>query len=37
VIIDFAGLAGKTFTVTNDGQVPFPSGDPLDPSDPPAT
>jgi FtsP/CotA-like multicopper oxidase with cupredoxin domain len=34
VIIDFAGLAGHTFTLTNDGQVPFPSGDPLDPSDP---
>src|SRR5262249_51129551 len=26
IIIDFAGLAGKTFTLTNDGQVPFPSG-----------
>ena len=34
VIIDFAGQAGKTFTLTNDAQVPFPSGDPLDPSDP---
>jgi FtsP/CotA-like multicopper oxidase with cupredoxin domain len=34
IIIDFAGQAGKTFTLTNDGQVPFPSGDPLDPSDP---
>ncbi len=34
VIIDFSGLAGHTFTLTNDGQVPFPSGDPLDPSDP---
>ena len=34
VIIDFAGLAGHTFTLTNDGQVPFPSGDPLDPADP---
>jgi FtsP/CotA-like multicopper oxidase with cupredoxin domain len=34
VIIDFAGMAGKSFTLTNDGQVPFPSGDPLDPSDP---
>ena len=34
VIIDFAALAGKTFTLTNDGQVPFPSGDPLDPADP---
>ncbi len=34
VIIDFAGLAGKTFTLTNDAQVPFASGDPLDPADP---
>ena len=34
VIIDFAGLAGHKFTLTNDGQVPFPSGDPLDPADP---
>jgi spore coat protein A len=34
VIIDFTGLAGHTFTLTNDGQVPFPSGTPLDPSDP---
>jgi spore coat protein A len=34
VIIDFAGQAGKTFTLTNDAQVPFPSGDPLDPADP---
>ena len=34
VIIDFAGLAGQTFTLTNDAQVPFPSGDPLDPADP---
>src|SRR6185437_10898806 len=34
VIIDFSGLAGKTFTLTNDGNVPFPSGDPLDPADP---
>jgi spore coat protein A len=34
IIIDFAGLAGKKFTLTNDGQVPFPSGDPLDPADP---
>ena len=33
IIIDFAGLAGHTFTLTNDGQVPFPSGDPLDPAD----
>jgi spore coat protein A, manganese oxidase len=34
VIIDFSGLAGKTFTLTNDAQVPFASGDPLDPADP---
>jgi spore coat protein A len=34
VIIDFAGLAGHKFTLTNDGQVPYPSGDPLDPADP---
>jgi spore coat protein A, manganese oxidase len=34
IIIDFAGLAGKSFTLTNDGQVPFPSGSELDPADP---
>ncbi len=34
VIIDFTGLAGHKFTLTNDGQVPFPSGAPLDPADP---
>src|ERR1019366_3533696 len=34
IIIDFAGLAGRTFTVTNDGQVPFPSGAELAPADP---
>jgi spore coat protein A, manganese oxidase len=34
VIIDFAGQQGKTFTLTNDGQVPFPSGSALDPADP---
>lgn len=34
IIIDFAGLQGKTFTLTNDGQVPFPSGSALDPADP---
>jgi spore coat protein A, manganese oxidase len=34
VIIDFAAQAGKTFTLTNDTQVPFPSGDPLDAADP---
>src|SRR5262249_59296919 len=33
-IIDFAGMAGKPFTWTNDGQVPSPSGSPLDPADP---
>jgi FtsP/CotA-like multicopper oxidase with cupredoxin domain len=34
IIIDFTGLQGKTFTLTNDGQVPFPSGSLLDPADP---
>jgi spore coat protein A len=34
IIIDFTGLRGRTFTLTNDGQVPFPSGSPLAPSDP---
>ncbi len=34
VIIDFTGLAGKTLTLTKDGNVPFPSGDPLAPADP---
>jgi FtsP/CotA-like multicopper oxidase with cupredoxin domain len=34
IIIDFAGQKGKSFTLTNDGQIPFPSGDPLDPADP---
>jgi spore coat protein A len=34
VIIDFSGLAGKKFTLTNDGQVPFPSGDEVGPDDP---
>ncbi|MBO0883941.1 MAG: multicopper oxidase domain-containing protein, partial [Mycobacterium sp.] len=34
IIIDFAGQQGKNFIVTNDGQVPFPSGDPLDQNDP---
>ncbi len=33
-IIDFTGLQGKSFTLTNDGQVPFPSGAVLDPADP---
>jgi len=34
IIIDFTNQRGKTFTVTNDGQVPFPSGAELDPADP---
>jgi FtsP/CotA-like multicopper oxidase with cupredoxin domain len=34
IIIDFAGLGGKTFTLTNDAQVPFPSGSALASSDP---
>ncbi len=34
IIIDFAGLAGKSFTLTNDANVPFPSGAALDPADP---
>ncbi|MBO0804941.1 MAG: multicopper oxidase domain-containing protein [Nocardiopsaceae bacterium] len=34
VIIDFSGQAGKTFTLTNDAQVPFPSGSPLASDDP---
>ncbi|MBO0880377.1 MAG: multicopper oxidase domain-containing protein, partial [Mycobacterium sp.] len=34
IIIDFAGQQGKSFILTNDSQVPFPSGDPLDPNDP---
>src|SRR5712691_3163837 len=34
VIIDFTGLAGKTLTLTKDGNIPFPSGDPLAPADP---
>ena len=31
VIIDFAGAAGKTFTLVNTAQAPFPSGDDPDP------
>jgi spore coat protein A len=27
IIVDFAGQSGKTFTVTNDAEAPFPSGD----------
>jgi FtsP/CotA-like multicopper oxidase with cupredoxin domain len=34
IIIDFAGLQGKNFTLTNDANVPFPSGAALDPADP---
>lgn len=34
IMIDFAGQQGKAFTLTNDGQVPFPSGDPLAVNDP---
>jgi spore coat protein A, manganese oxidase len=34
VILDFTGLAGKRFTLTNDAQVPFPSGSPLAGTDP---
>ena len=34
VIIDFTGLAGKSFTLTNDAQVPYPSGSALSSSDP---
>jgi FtsP/CotA-like multicopper oxidase with cupredoxin domain len=32
VIIDFAGLEGKTLILTNDGIFPFPSGGPPDPN-----
>lgn len=32
VIIDFSGLAGKTFTVTNSAVFPFPSGGAPDPA-----
>jgi FtsP/CotA-like multicopper oxidase with cupredoxin domain len=34
VIIDFTGGQGKSFTLTNDSQVPFPSGPALAPTDP---
>src|SRR5213078_2992962 len=27
IIVDFAGLAGRTFTLTNDAPAPFPDGD----------
>jgi FtsP/CotA-like multicopper oxidase with cupredoxin domain len=29
VIVDFTGLAGKSLTLTNDAQFPFPSGGPV--------
>jgi FtsP/CotA-like multicopper oxidase with cupredoxin domain len=32
VIIDFAGLQGKSFVLTNDGLFPYPSGGPVDPN-----
>jgi spore coat protein A len=32
VIIDFTGLAGRSFTLTNDAVFPFPSGGPPDPN-----
>lgn len=32
LIVDFTGLAGRSFTVTNDAPIPFPDGDP--PSEP---
>ena len=32
LIVDFTGLAGRSFTVTNDAPIPFPGGDP--PSEP---
>jgi spore coat protein A, manganese oxidase len=31
IIIDFSGMAGKTFTLTNDAQFPYPSGGPVTP------
>ncbi|HYZ57720.1 MAG TPA: multicopper oxidase domain-containing protein [Streptosporangiaceae bacterium] len=34
IIIDFANLQGRIFTLTNDAQVPFPSGSALGPADP---
>src|SRR5207237_10323899 len=34
IILDFTGLSGGSFTLTNDAQVPFPSGSPLVASDP---
>lgn len=32
IIIDFAGLAGRTFTLTNDAPAPYPDGDAPDPA-----
>jgi FtsP/CotA-like multicopper oxidase with cupredoxin domain len=32
LILDFSGLAGQTFTVTNDANAPYPDGDPVDPA-----
>jgi spore coat protein A, manganese oxidase len=32
VIIDFTGMAGKTFTILNDANGPFPGGTPPDPA-----
>jgi FtsP/CotA-like multicopper oxidase with cupredoxin domain len=32
IIIDFTGLAGKSFTLTNSAAAPYPSGDPPDPA-----
>jgi spore coat protein A, manganese oxidase len=29
IIVDFTGLPGKTFTMTNDAQFPYPSGGPV--------
>lgn len=34
LIVDFTGQQGRSFTLTNDAQVPFPSGSSLDPADP---
>lgn len=32
IIIDFTGQSGRSFTLTNDGVFPFPSGGPPDPT-----
>jgi FtsP/CotA-like multicopper oxidase with cupredoxin domain len=29
IIVDFSGMAGKSFTLTNDAQYPYPSGGPV--------